>query len=596
MRSCRSELSDGVLPWLDAVYALSNEWRAFAPLLGTGANEGSMGYSSVFAQMLVALGFHEAHLADTAEPLLRQVLFDTPTRGLVLAPAGQFDPGRAGGFNQGPGVEHKDFPVNPWEVILTFEGGLLWSCGFSRSLSARLNGPTGSRGEDAFFASPFTVRARAVGYESSAAKDSEAARAEIWAPVWQRPLGLSELRSFIGEGRADVERRRATNAIEFAEAVASLGVDRGVSSFVRYSLLKRRGDSYVALPAGRFPVEGRTESDLVRQLDPLLQRLDRFLRRLGDKAPARYLSARRGIDAAVFALLRHGGAARVKATVGAIGEMERVLAHRNWGADRADGGSLRPLSGLSLDWVMAADDGSSEVRVASALASIGATGPVGTLRANMGPVDPDNPLRWANGRGQVAWTGNSLSQRLAAALRRRMLDASRLGCRSNPLWAALPLHSQDVAAFLAAELDDALIEDLLFGFSWVRWREGGKSAECLNGLRRRWMKQPRERALPREWMLLKLLFLPHPIPGPNGGEIEIRPEPGIIPLLCAGRVGDACALAQRRLGASGIRVVSSRFPDDLDGVRLAAALLLPVARVDELLRAVTIDTGESLPG
>jgi len=29
-----------------------------------------------------------------------------------------------------------------------------------------------------------------------------------------------------------------------------LGVDRGIAGFMRYSLLKRRGDSYVALASG----------------------------------------------------------------------------------------------------------------------------------------------------------------------------------------------------------------------------------------------------------------------------------------------------------------------------------------------------------
>ena len=86
--------------------------------------------------MLITLGFHEASLSKSAKALLRHALFGEPGKGLVIAPAGQHDPGRAGGFNQGAGVEQKKFPVNPWAIILAFEGGLFWSSGVSRFYAA----------------------------------------------------------------------------------------------------------------------------------------------------------------------------------------------------------------------------------------------------------------------------------------------------------------------------------------------------------------------------------------------------------------------------------------------------------------------------
>ena len=217
---------------------------------------------------LATLLLRAPSLART-EALLRNALFGERTDELVVSPVGQYYPGRAGGFNQGQEIETKDFPINPWDFVLILEGAIVWAAGMSRRYSA---------GRAASLSVPFTVRPKPVGYSSAVGSDGASARAEVWAPLWQRPTGYPELRTIFAEGRAEVGRKPAGNSIEFAEAAASLGVDRGVSEFVRYSLIKRRGDSFVALPAGRFHVAARSESDLLRQLDPILDRLDRFFR------------------------------------------------------------------------------------------------------------------------------------------------------------------------------------------------------------------------------------------------------------------------------------------------------------------------------
>ena len=63
---------------------------------------------------------------------------------------------------------------------------------------------------------------------------------------------------------------------------------------------------------------------------------------------------------------------------------------------------------------------------------------------------------------------------------------------------------------------------------------------------------------------------------PANDEVKVRPEPSILPLLLAGRAGDACAVAQRRLYSAGFDPMRSQFPDANDGARIAAALLLPL--------------------
>lgn len=574
IQACRDRLDPNVVEWIDAVAAISHAGEAeFPPILGTGGNEGRLEYSNTFMRYLSLLLLSDEQ--ERSRNLLKNTLFGDLTGHLQIASVGQFDPGRAGGFNQGYGFENKEFPINLWNFVLTIEGAISWASSVARRQSTA--GP-------GFLRSPFTVRPTPVGYASSCDKDKSDARAEIWTPLWNYPAGYREIRSFLGEGRADVGRRPASTGIEFAEAASSLGVDRGVTEFVRYSLLKRRGDSYVALPAGRFRVSARTESDLIRELNQILRSVDGFLRRFrGDGPPASFSSARREIDEAIYTLLIHGGAVHVKYLVAAIGRLERLIARR--GHER-DPKLARPVSGLSPQWIAAADDGSIEVRIAVTLASIGATGDVGSIRANLAPVDPKMPWRWDNGRGQVAWHGNSLTSRLTSVLSRRMMDAQRTGAERNPLWGSIALSPEDVSALIDGTVDESLVEDLLFGFTWIRWSD----TETLSTVRRDltrsgWGRPIIRKLVPRSFALLKLLFLPGGI-RVNGERVTIRPEPSIVPLLKGGHIQDACRIAARRLSSAGFVPITSSFPNGDDGVRIAAALLLPIQSEQEIMRLV----------
>jgi CRISPR-associated protein Csx17 len=431
-----------------------------------------------------------------------------------------------------------------------------------------------------------TVHPREVGYSSSTEAERSKGRAEIWTPIWDRPASYPEVRAFLGEGRADAGNRPATDAIGFAEAASSLGVDRGISSFVRYALLKRRGDSYVALPAGRFPVCYRAESDLIREeLEPALHRFDRFLGSLGNQAPTSLTSARRQIDECIYELLLHGGAPRVKVLIASIGNLERLVSRRDPTRTMPD----RPLGGLSTRWITAADDGSVEVRLAAALSSIRPAGAVGPIRANLTHVAPDKPWLWAEGAAQTAWIGNSLASRMASVVTRRVMDAERLSVEGSPFEARLAVRSDDIAAFLDGEVDETLLEDLIFGFLGVDWQRS-VSREALTELRSRWSVAVSDRPASRSWALLKLLFASSPLRSPTGGRLKVRPEPSIVPLLCAGRIGEACQIAQRRLLASGLNPLRVRFPDGSDGARIAAALLFPVWMAP-LMRWSLVQTG-----
>jgi len=567
--ACRDRLDEAAVEWIDAAAIIDPEGnQQFPPILGTGGNDGRLEFSKTFMKNLTFLFIDKP---DSSYELLRNILFNELTDQLQISSVGQYDPGRSGGFNQGAEIETKNFPVNPWSYILTLEGTIPWTSSIARRNKSEGKG---------YLRSPFTVRSRPVGYTSSTEADSASARAEIWTPLWSQPATYQEIKALLSEGRADIGRNPATNGIDFAEAVTSLGTDRGISEFVRYNLLQRRGNSYVALPAGRFPVQFRSESDLVRELKPLLNQITIK----GDEAPARLISARRNLDEKIFSLLLHGGAKNVKNLIAAIGRLEKIIAQSGYSKKPI---TRRPIAGLTPEWIYAADDGSIELRIATALASIGATGGVGPIRANLAPVDPTAPWKWKEGRGQTAWEGNSLSTRLASVIARRMMDAESLGTESNPLWGSIQIDPQDIGTFIEGDLNEQLVEDLLFGLTWIRWSDKKAVSALRNKLlfRNGWKYPLNERLISRPFALIKLLFLPGGIE--KGDEkVTIKAEPSIIPLLRGGRINDACTIAGRRLRGTGFKPMTSSFPDGEEGLRIAAAILLPMRNEKEMMKRV----------
>lgn len=558
----RNRLSDRAVDWLDCVAVLRNADSLDYPrILGTGGNDGNQEFTTAFM----------AHLCDMllgprerSERLLKNALFGEPTADLARSTVGQHDPGRCGGFNQGPGIEEDKSPSNPWNFIATLEGSVAWVSGV-----AKRYGPLNR----AATCSPFTVRASAVGYGSAESSELKEAHGEIWMPIWTRKAVFSEIQALLREGRAEFGGRPARDGLEFALAAASLGMDRGIAAFQRYSLVKRRGNNFVALPIGRVPVHEQKDSDLLQELDRVLQTVDGFAR--GFKSgtpPAQFASRRRQIDAAIYDFALRGGAERFQQILAALGRLEQFFAQRSLSLDP----KLRaPLSGLSPRWLLAANDGSLNYRIAVALASIGRTGGVGGIRANLAPVEPTKPWAWANGKGQVAFQGSSLSERLVSVLRRRLIDAERVNCESLPLWAAVTVAPEDAAAFLMPQnVDESRIEELLFGLALIKWDDSSFEA-VRSELHCSW--QPAGTIIPRNYALLKHLFQP---------SVDVRTEPSILSLLVAGRTEDACDVAHRRLRNSGLCPRNASFPDGQDGVRLAASLLIPIHPIESLSRLV----------
>lgn len=553
LRRCRAVLPECCLPWLDAAFSLRSDKAFFAPLLGTGGNEGRLEYANNFMQHVVGLFLHAAE--DLQSAWLDAALFGVPVQNLPSSAVGQFDPGNAGGCNQSMGVYNDKTRCNPWDFLLMMEGTLL----FAGTLVRR------SPEDPAQASFPFSVSSLAAGFASSSLKDK--GRGEIWLPLWSHPASLRELRHLFGEGRASLNRMQVQNGLDFARAVSTLGVDRGVEAFERYSFLERRGQSYVAMPSGRVCVTYRPEVTL---LDPVVRSLRLHFNGKESDAPASLISARRRLSSAIFACTRNPDARHFQM-------VSRELAH----LDALPGLPkmlVSPCFSLPAAWIDACDDGGPEVRLAAAMASLQQEGKLGAFRAHLAPVEPSDIQRWSETSDHyLPWRG-SLLDGLGKILLRRLTLAKKYGVA--PLKAGLELDPADLMFLLEGRLDMALFGDLLRAFSLVRFSRNFPE---------RWKQPVQQKKLPYAFGMLKLLYSTIP---PDAGldASKLRPENRIVMLLQAGRMEEACSVASQRIRAagSGGLYLPSSFTESvcvLDARAVPACLLVPV-NTRKLLRHI----------
>jgi len=598
-------LHDASLRWIDAAFVIrtgQEKNRTEAPLLGTGGNIGNSDFSARFIQTLIScIPFAGGETStDESTRLLRNSLLGGPVPGLSGLAVDQFDPGRAGGANMTQGMEGEP-QLNPWDYVLMLEGAVVLRSASSKRFGA---GSTGS-------SFPFAVDSTEAGFATSG---PDITRGEQWLPLWHRASTAAEIEALLAEGRSELGRRRARSGVEFARAAVSLGVDRGIRQFVRIQYQARFGDNYLANVLGRVDTSSQEAVDLLHQIDPWLVHFRSGC--AAENAPARFGRTLRRIDSAVFDFCRYGGPSFFQQILVALGRAERELTTAEHFRDKQ---KIRPLAGLSAAWLAASNDGSPEFTVALALASVhDPENKIGPIRANLEAVDWKKHNRaWAEKDRAVVWNAADLATNLASALQRRVMDGDRAGCERLPLESSFAVPLDTIAAFIAGRLDDALIESLVWGLVLVDLRRQGDQKKIVPA-------SPADLlTLPRDYALLKLLFLPRPlVPERIGdkvrwrlarrmhdGQVEpgivIRPEQRLLALLRAGGVGEACRIAARRLRVSGLLPMpgplttgamrddnwSDRSSDHRSVRRLAPALLIPISSssVNDLIHSVCRD-------
>lgn len=575
----RATLPDEAVRWLDTVLLLQAEATRAAPLFISGGNDGNFDFSVTFIGSLQTL----FTAPDHSSGWLLSSVFGKGTEPLDAGTAGHFNPGGMGGPNGGQGL-FGEYRVNPWDFVLMMEGAVLLAGAVTRRFGIQA-------GDKAAF--PFCVTPVATGFGSAGKNDetSDSCRTELWLPLWSNASTLAELRYLFAEGRAQVGRRQARNATEFALATCLLGVSRGITSFVRFSFLRRFGKMFLAAPLGRVQVTPRPSARLLDD-PPFTEWLERLRSacRDKDKTPARYQSALSQIDRAIFNFAsrsEHGNNAKYLLDVlGAVGRAEQTLAN---GLAFSKDKYLKPLQALSGQWLTQADDDSVEFRLATSLAGIGRTrkGEVGPLRMFLEEVEVTKFVNWKPGSTSAVWSKQPLVANLAAVFRRRQMEAFGKGLVGVPLKSSCPARLDDVIAFLNQEIDDDKLHDLIWGFIAVDYPRDFQRP------------RPSEAEIPFEFGVPRLLVEEHCIVAAgrhwnlSATGANAKPDPDIFHVLGPGNSDaiDQCVTrAARRLKSGGLLVNGYRnrrqagkklaVVSSIEPERLLGAMLFPLSHRD----------------
>lgn len=556
----RNILSERALPWLDAAVVLTDDGPRYPPLLGTGGNDGRLDFTNNFMQRLADLfDIESGRYTEFSPSWLNASLFAEIIPSLQHNAIGQFSPSAAGGANAESGFD-SDSLINPWDFVLMIEGAILFASASVKRLESVRSG---------ILSYPFSVRTTGAGYGSATQSDAENSRAEIWMPLWGNPTSIPELKTLMSEGRAQVGARPAKNGVDFARAIANLGIDRGISSFQRYGFQVRNGLAYFAIPMACFKVGRQPQVSLLNDFDGWFNSFG--VKANTDKAPSSMRKALRFLEEAIFSLCKEKGCMRLQEVLIALGNCERTLAKSIiWARETF----IPPIPPLSSQWLIEADDGSPEFRLAASLASIYGYYYKERRSIRMNLESSHTWLEKGHLRigwnkkedGEVVWSSGDLEKSMIDIMTRRLMKAVQSGASTFPDVGVVHADPGDVSDFIEGRVNLTRLSDLFWGLILIDWPSVRDPQ--INS------RSSIESFFPgAAYALMKLCFCGHKI---SGVEIPIIPE--IHRRAANGDGRSAVDLAIRRLCASGLPVAVSPFtPPAHTMSRITAATLFPIS-------------------
>ena len=470
---------------LFVAHAVPHGRVSFNPLLGSGGNAGRRDFAAGWKQAVDALATartsaetkpkvrrktaaaadsNAASAIDKRRSELQSLVQDEPVTWLVdKLGAGSWFSDATKLYNSGQ-TPSREGQISPWAMALACEGLTFLAGGASRRLGAR------SRAVGAF---PFVTHA--VAPETA----GEAGRilAEIWTPLWERPMTLAEIGALFSRGRAELRGRGALTPASFAAAIRARGVDAGVSEFRRFTLGRTTSaNTFEPRFEGRIALDDQNGSNAASRR--VIERMTALIEQRGfprDRKVGqrwRFEGLRGPIEAALLGVAAHPqrSEASIALLDAVINALDRIDRNRGFREGKVC------WDPLPLDWLpsLFADERPHvEARLALSLVSAFPTEqPFATYRFGVewSSVRYEHterpPARWV-------WRPGELARLLAAVLSRRLLD--REASRSNdavrtPGRAPLPATLSHVRQWLASDIDESLLDKWLSRLALFDWR------------------------------------------------------------------------------------------------------------------------------
>ena len=229
------EAEEQLLPAFGAHLAIDGRIR-MNPLLGTGGNAGKRDFAKGWKDAVQVIQKPTRKQGrEVLDSDLKAFLVGGACTHLSSFQAGSWfgaankiynhgNPSAPPGSSRGKKQPFREGEITPWAMALACEGLSYFAGAPSRQLGSRRQ-PKG--------AFPFVTAAIAP----RGAGEAGGIEAEIWAPIWDRPMTERELRSLFLRGRAEIGGKGAISSAAFAAGVVGRGVDAGVAEFRRFLLL-----------------------------------------------------------------------------------------------------------------------------------------------------------------------------------------------------------------------------------------------------------------------------------------------------------------------------------------------------------------------
>jgi CRISPR-associated protein Csx17 len=439
------------------------EGLSFNPLLGSGGNSGRRDFASGWKDAVTTLAKPDRKW--TKERLTDDL--DSFLRGRACKCLGDFSAGcwfsaANKAFNSGTAKPSQKGQVTPWAMVLACEAFPLLQGGTSRQLGAR------RRATSAF---PFVTKAAAP--ESA----GEAGRviAELWLPVWHRPMSPTEMATLFSRGRAEVGGRGALTAPAFSAAILRRGVDAGIDEFRRFVLFHTTSENtFESRLASVVPVGERCDGTLADAVDVALALRDALPpdRKKGERWI--YSGLRGPVDRTLIELSARPDAESARALVDSLVTALRGV-DRNRGHRRANVSFRLLPSEWARSLVGEYDPITPEIRLAFALASLRPTmvpppsrrEPVtAPLLAYWLGADTNRGKWWTISEAvplRRVWSGSEFATSAAAVLQRRLIEERPDAV--PPFDGRARVGLADIEALLESSLDEAELTRWLFRFS-----------------------------------------------------------------------------------------------------------------------------------